>query len=188
MAWLSVSLSRRGEAHPAKSQFKIKAPLKISNRVWPEFKWCTECSRPRRHHLPQCNLTPSTAAQHFPRGFWKAKPSRTDMHQPEHSEEKDMLHLNTTPREPLWKFCFSSWSFWNHIITEHYEFSLRKRQIKFLDFPVMEKSRESVRETLKPIPTVQFKITYSINFEALHNSKLGEGGVYCLHICMCIYI
>lgn len=73
---------------------------------------------------------------------------------------------------------------------EQHEFSLRKRQIKFLNFPAMEKSRKSVTERLKPIPAPQFKITYFINFKTLCNSKLGEGGIYCLHMytCVCIYI
>lgn len=76
MSWLSVCLSRRGEAHPVKWQFKIKAPLKISKRVRTEFKGCTERSGPRKHHLPQCNLPPSTAARYFSRGFWKVNPGQ----------------------------------------------------------------------------------------------------------------
>lgn len=41
---------------------------------------------------------------------------RTDMHQPQHSKDKDMLHLNTTPREPPWKFYF----FQNLLEPHHY--------------------------------------------------------------------
>lgn len=152
-SWLPACLSRRGEAHHLKRQFEVNAPLKISRRVWTRV----QVTHRVLWHLPQCNLPPSRASGKLTlaRGSVRqgSAAGRIDVHQLQHSKDKDTLHLNATHREPPWKFYFSSRSFWNCVIMEPHKFFLRKRLLKFFDFPVMKKTRKSLRGRLKPIPT-----------------------------------
>lgn len=153
---LPVFLSRRGEAHPVKRQFKVKALLKISKRVWTEFKWCTELSGPQRHNLAQCSLPPSTAAQHFSRHFWKANPGQRvctareccwqDWCAPTNHAQWGQRYAS--PKYHTQKATLEMLFFFMQLLEScHYgkikhEFSLRKRQIKLPNFPVMDKSRK----------------------------------------------